>query len=172
MPARTRASYRNLSADKAAWSAPVARGENDVMTVEVILARKGRNVLTAHPSTPLAKVCELLEAKGVGAVVVSSDGSRVDGIFSERDFVRALARHGAVALNAPVADFMTTKVVTCAPDDTVPALMEKMTEGKFRHVPVVVDGRMVGIVSIGDVVKHRIAEAEAEASAMREYITA
>lgn len=142
------------------------------MTVEVILARKGRNVLSVHPDTPLASVCELLEAKGIGAVVISSGNARVEGIFSERDFVRAIARHGAVALTAPVADFMTSKVVTCQLGDTVPALMEKMTEGKFRHVPVVEEGRMVGIVSIGDVVKHRIAEAEAEAEAMREYITA
>lgn len=97
---------------------------------------------------------------------------RVEGIFSERDFVRAVARHGAAALAAPVADFMTRKVVTCALDDTVPDLMHRMTEGKFRHMPVVEDGRLAGIVSIGDVVKHRIAEAEAEALAMREYITA
>lgn len=142
------------------------------MTVEVILARKGRNVLTAHPGASLASVCELLEARGIGAVVISADGSSVEGIFSERDFVRAVARHGAVALTAPVSDFMTSKVVTCGLADTVPALMEKMTEGKFRHVPVVEEGRMVGIISIGDVVKHRIAEAEAEAEAMREYITA
>mgnify|MGYP000498301188 CR=1 FL=1 len=142
------------------------------MTVAVILARKGRDVVTTTPDSKLADVCELLETKGIGAVVISHGGGKVDGIFSERDFLRAMARKGAGALDRPVSEFMTEKVVTCQPDDSVAELMRHMTDGKFRHLPVVEDGRLIGIISIGDVVKERIAEAEAEASAMREYITA
>lgn len=142
------------------------------MTVAVILGRKGRDVLTTSPQSTMADVCRLLEEKGIGAVVISEDGAKVDGIFSERDFVRAVARDGAGALTRPVSDYMTSSVVTCDPDDTVGDLMRRMTEGKFRHMPVVKDGSLQGIVSIGDVVKERIAAAEAEASAMRDYITA
>jgi CBS domain-containing protein len=143
------------------------------MTVAVILTRKGHDIVTAKPDATLGSVCEMLETKGIGAVVISHGGERVDGIFSERDFVRAVARQGAAALERPVSDYMTKKVVTCGLDDSIAELMKRMTEGKFRHLPVVEDGgRLVGIVSIGDVVKHRIAEAEAEAMAMREYITA
>lgn len=142
------------------------------MTVAVILGRKGRDVLTTSPQSTMADVCRLLEEKGIGAVVISADGATVEGIFSERDFVRAVARDGAGALSKPVSDYMTASVVTCDPDDTVGDLMRRMTEGKFRHMPVVKDGSLQGIVSIGDVVKERIAAAEAEASAMRDYITA
>ena len=140
------------------------------MSVAVILTHKGRDVVTTGPDSRMSDVCDLLETKGIGAVVVSRDGSRVDGIFSERDFVRAIARQGAAALDRPVRDFMTTTVVTCEPDDSVPDVMRKMTDGKFRHLPVLEADRLAGIVSIGDVVKYRIAEAEA--MAMREYITA
>ncbi|MEJ8574532.1 CBS domain-containing protein [Microbaculum marinum] len=142
------------------------------MNVAVILTRKGRDVVTTTPDTTMAAACELLETKGIGAVVVSHGGDRVDGIFSERDFVRAIARQGAAALDQPVSEHMTSRVETCGPDDSVAMLMRRMTDGKFRHMPVVESGRLVGIISIGDVVKERIAEAEAEASAMREYITA
>lgn len=142
------------------------------MTVAVILTRKGRDVVTTTPDSRMSTVCELLETKGIGAVVISHGGERVDGIFSERDFVRAIARQGAAALERPVKDYMTKNVVTCSPEDTVVDVMRRMTAGKFRHMPVVEDGRLAGIISIGDVVKHRIAEAEAEALAMREYITA
>ncbi len=142
------------------------------MTVAVILSRKGHDVLTASPQSTTAEACRLLEEKGIGAVVISADGATVAGIFSERDFVRAVARDGAGALSRPVSDYMTASVVTCDPDDTVGDLMRRMTEGKFRHMPVVKDGSLQGIVSIGDVVKERIAAAEAEASAMRDYITA
>ncbi|WP_436637014.1 CBS domain-containing protein [Microbaculum sp. FT89] len=142
------------------------------MTVAVILTRKGRDVVTARPDSRVSDICDLLETKGIGAVVISHDGSRIDGIFSERDFVRAVARQGSAALERPVRDYMTKAVVTCEPDDLVANVMRRMTEGKFRHLPVVEDGRLAGVISIGDVVKHRIAEAEAEAMAMREYITA
>jgi len=142
------------------------------MTVAVILTQKGRDVVTAAPDNNMLQVCELLESKGIGAVVISRNGLSVDGIFSERDFVRAVARHGQAVLERPVSEFMTEKVVTCDPDDTVSELMRRMTQGKFRHLPVVDNDRLVGIISIGDVVKQRIAAAEAEASAMREYITA
>jgi CBS domain-containing protein len=142
------------------------------MTVAVILTRKGRDVVTTAPDSRMSDVCELLETKGIGAVVVSHGGGRVDGIFSERDFVRAIARKGAAALDLPVGEFMTQTVVTCEPENPIVEVMRRMTQGKFRHMPVVENGRLAGIISIGDVVKHRIAEAEAEASAMREYITA
>ena len=142
------------------------------MTVAVILARKGSDVVTTTPDRRMSDVCELLETKGIGAVVISQGGKRVDGIFSERDFVRAIAREGAAALDRPVRDYMTNPVVGCGLDDPIVEVMRRMTQGKFRHMPVIEDGRLAGIVSIGDVVKHRIAEAEAEASAMREYITA
>jgi CBS domain-containing protein len=142
------------------------------MTVAVILTRKGRDVVTTTPDSLMSDVCNLLETKGIGAVVISHGGEKVDGIFSERDFVRAIARQGASALERPVRDYMTQNVVTCEPDDKIAEVMQRMTQGKFRHMPVVENGRLAGIISIGDVVKHRIAEAEAEAMAMREYITA
>jgi CBS domain-containing protein len=137
-----------------------------------MLTRKGNDVVTTTPDSRMSDVCNLLETKGIGAVVISHGGGRVDGIFSERDFVRAVARQGAAALDKPVSEFMTTEVVGCDLDDTIVEVMRRMTEGKFRHLPVVAEGRLAGIISIGDVVKERIAEAEAEANAMREYITA
>lgn len=140
------------------------------MTVATILDDKGRGVVTARPDDTLLSVCQLLSKRRIGAVVVSSDGERVDGIISERDVVAAVAEGGAGCLERPVGNYMTRRVSTCTPDDTVDTLMRVMTTGKFRHVPVMEDGRLVGIVSIGDAVKWRIAEAEAEARAMKEYI--
>ncbi len=140
------------------------------MTVAVMLARKGHDVVTVHPDDKMIDVCRLLETRGIGAIVVTDDAGAVAGIISERDFVRALAREGAGFLDQPVAAYMTGDVVTCELEDSVPDVMGRMTEGKFRHMPVVEDGRLVGVVSIGDAVKHRIAEVEAESQAMRAYI--
>lgn len=140
------------------------------MTVAVMLARKGHNVVTVRAEEPMIEVCRVLETRGIGAVVVTDEAGKVTGILSERDFVRAMAREGAGFLEEPVSAYMTTNVTTCSPQDFVADVMERMTEGKFRHLPVVDDGRLVGLVSIGDAVKHRIAEAEAESQAMRAYI--
>ncbi len=139
------------------------------MNVRHILEQKGQEVVTISVRHTLAEATRLLAERRIGAVVVAGPAGEVLGILSERDIVRALAR-GAEALQAPVADHMTEKVITCTPETAVPDLMEEMTRGRFRHLPVVVGGRLVGIVSIGDVVKHRLAEIEAETNAMREYI--
>jgi CBS domain-containing protein len=140
------------------------------MTVAAILKEKGREVVTADPGTSLTDICALLAEKRIGAVVVTDKSGSVKGIVSERDIVRAVARDGAAALAKPVGGVMTREVVSCAEGDSNALLMAKMTESKFRHMPVVNAGKLVGIVSIGDVVKRRIAEAEFEAKAMREYI--
>ncbi|ESR25157.1 CBS domain-containing protein [Lutibaculum baratangense] len=141
------------------------------MTVAVILQQKGSAVITTGPGTILSAVAELLATHRIGAVLVVGQNGRLEGIISERDIVRAIGQQGAEALKRPVADFMTAQVVTCGRDDSIAYLMQKMTQGKFRHVPVLEDGKVVGIVSIGDVVKERIAAAEAETEAMRTYIT-
>jgi len=140
------------------------------MTVRQVLAEKGEGVVTLEPNRSLAEAAQLLAEKRIGAVVVSADGSRVDGILSERDIVRAMAREGAGALDAKVSSYMTREVVTCAREVAIDDLMHVMTQGKFRHVPVVDEGRLVGIVSIGDIVKRRVAAIEAEARMLKEYI--
>lgn len=140
------------------------------MTVAKVLSTKGREVVTIAPERTLAEAAHTLAHKRIGAIVVTGDGGAVRGIISERDIVRALAVSGGAALDAPVSQHMTHEVVTCTERSDVPRVMEMMTTGKFRHVPVVEGGRLVGIVSIGDVVKHRLAEIEAESQALREYI--
>lgn len=140
------------------------------MTVARILSQKGRTVVTVQPHRTLAEAASLLTEKGIGALVVSDAGQTVLGILSERDIIRAVVRGGGAALDAPVSRHMTAKVVCCSRGTGVDEVMELMTDGRFRHVPVVEDGRLVGLVSIGDVVKHRIASVEAEHQALREYI--
>jgi CBS domain-containing protein len=140
------------------------------MTVSVILAAKGRDVVTIEPNATLAKAIERLTEERIGAVLILGADRRIAGILSERDIVRALAERGAAALDEPVSQAMTRKVSTCNEAETVSSIMERMTDGKFRHVPVVDQGRVVGIVSIGDVVKHRLNEVESESAAMRDYI--
>lgn len=139
------------------------------MTVRAIPDLKGRDVVTVAPEKTLAEAAELLSANKIGAVVVVT-GERVSGILSERDIVKAVSRGGAAALESRVADSMTSTVVTCSPHDTMAALMNRMTAGRFRHLPVIENGKLAGIVSIGDVVKHRLAEIERESSALRDYI--
>jgi CBS domain-containing protein len=139
------------------------------MTVARIINDKGRNVVTTSGDVSLADVVAMLADKRIGAVVVV-EGPELRGIISERDVVRALARYGADALGKTAVEFMTAKVVTCRPEDTVHAVMQKMTSGRFRHLPVIEGGRLVGIVSIGDVVKRRIEDVEKEADQIREYI--
>ena len=140
------------------------------MTVEHILSEKGRSVVTVEPDRSLAEAARLLASRRIGAVVVASEPGELQGILSERDIVRAVAEEGAAALDAPVSRFVTAKVVTCTTRAAVHEVMEMMTRGKFRHLPVLSESRLVGIVSIGDVVKHRVAEIEAEHRAMRDYI--
>jgi CBS domain-containing protein len=141
------------------------------MNVISILRQKGRAVTTASPNATLLEVANKLAAKRIGAIVVIGAGGEVAGIVSERDIIRALATSGAECLTRPVAETMTKQVVTCQETDTLNELMAMMTERRFRHLPVVTDGALVGIVSIGDVVKHHVAEVEMEATAMRDYIT-
>ena len=140
------------------------------MTVSMILAGKGRDVVTIEPSATLADAVKLLAEKRIGAVVILGADRRVVGILSERDIVRALAENGRDALDGPVSAAMTRKVSTCHERETISTIMERMTIGKFRHVPVVDRDRLVGIVSIGDVVKHRLGEVERDSAAMRDYI--
>ncbi len=140
------------------------------MTVKAILSRKGNDVVTAEPNASLADAVRILSARRIGALVVTGADRRIVGILSERDVVRVLGEKGPSALDQPIAEVMTRKVTTCSMRDTVSELMERMTEGKFRHVPVVDEGRLAGIVSIGDVVKWRVHEIEDESAALRDYI--
>jgi CBS domain-containing protein len=140
------------------------------MTVARILDDKGRDVFTTQPHRTLKEVVELLASKGVGAVVVSDASQSVLGILSERDVVRVLGKHGASALEDPVSRHMTPKVITVTRDDTIEHVMQTMTAGRFRHVPVVEDGRLIGIISIGDVVKRHVNALDSERKALREYI--
>jgi CBS domain-containing protein len=140
------------------------------MTVARILSEKGREVFTTQPHRTLKEVVDLLASKGVGAVVVSDASMSVLGILSERDVVRVIAQHGAAALDDPVSRHMTAKVITVTRGDTIDHVMQTMTEGRFRHVPVVEDGRLIGIISIGDVVKRHVNMIDSERQALREYI--
>ncbi len=140
------------------------------MTVNDILSRKGIDVLTIEPTATLAAAVKIMSERRIGALVVTGAGSRIVGIVSERDVVRMLGEKGADVLALPISEAMTRKVVTCATGDTIAEIMERMTAGKFRHVPVVEQGRLGGIVSIGDVVKARLGELEQEHEALRDYI--
>jgi len=140
------------------------------MTVSVILAGKGREVVTIEPGASLADAVHLLAEKRIGAALILGADRRIAGIISERDIVRVLAERGAAALDEPVSRTMTRKVETCGENEAVATIMERMTAGKFRHMPVVDQGRLVGVVSIGDIVKHRVHEMERESVAMRDYI--
>jgi CBS domain-containing protein len=140
------------------------------MTVAAILKHKGARVETVQPSATIRQVCDLLSSRKIGAVVVSGAGESLIGVVSERDVVQAISRHGEEALSMPVHLVMTRQVATCRLTDTAQDLMEMMTEGRFRHVPVVEGGLLLGIVSIGDIVKRRMEDSELERSSMREYI--
>jgi CBS domain-containing protein len=140
------------------------------MIVSIILADKGRDVVTIEPSASLAGAAKLLAEKRIGAALILGADHRLVGIISERDIVQAVAARGAGALDEPVSQTMTRKVETCNENETISSIMERMTKGKFRHVPVVDQGRLAGIVSIGDVVKHRLQQMEHESAAMRDYI--
>jgi CBS domain-containing protein len=140
------------------------------MTVKTILDQKGTEVTTIEPNATLSSAVLTLAKQRIGALVVTGADHRVVGILSERDIVRALAETGSRALECQVSEFMTRKVVTCMERDTVADLMERMTAGKFRHMPVIDQSRLVGIVSIGDVVRLRVEELNRDAEALQEYI--
>jgi CBS domain-containing protein len=139
------------------------------MTVRAILDSKGHQIQSVTPDTKMSDAIRLLAEKKIGAVLAMERG-RIEGILSERDIVRVLGERGAAVLEEPVSAVMTRKVISCRPSDTVGAIMEMMTEGKFRHLPVVEEGRVVGLISIGDIVKRRVREYESEQEALREYI--
>jgi CBS domain-containing protein len=140
------------------------------MTIERILSEKGRTVVTIEPGRTLHEAALLLCEKRIGAVVVCDAFHPVIGILSERDIVRAIGARGSAALEEPVSQSMTRNVVTGTAHTGITEVLELMTEGKFRHVPIMEGQRLAGIVSIGDIVKDRLAEAEAETAAMRDYI--
>ena len=140
------------------------------MIVSSILAAKGGDVVTIEPTATLTSAAQLLSERKIGAVLVLGPGDRIAGILSERDIVRAVAARGPQALDEPVGKAMTRDVVTCSKDDSIGDLMQRMTQGKFRHLPVVEDGKLIGIISIGDVVKERVGEVEQESKAMLDYI--
>ena len=140
------------------------------MSVAHILQRKGRVVYTAKPNDSVKDVAHLLMQKSIGAIVISTDGSKIDGIVSERDIVHALAKQGTSAFTSPVSSIMTKKVQACAEDDSETELMALMTQQRIRHLPVVANGKLVGMVSIGDVVKLRVEQIERDAADMKAYI--
>lgn len=140
------------------------------MTVKAILDAKGRNVFTTGPNVKLEKAVALLAEHRIGALVVINEDRKIVGILSERDIVRVLGKQGAGALEEPVRTAMTAKVRICSEAHTVNQIMEIMTQGRFRHLPIEQDGRLCGIVSIGDVVKRRIEDVEREAEEIRTYI--
>lgn len=141
------------------------------MLVAEILKDKGNAVYAIEPGLSLAEACGELEQRRVGALMVC-ENDRVVGVLSERDVVRAVARDGKSVLDRPVSDFMTAEVVFAAPGETMAILMERMTDRRIRHLPVLTDGRLAGVISIGDVVKCQIAEATYEAESLRTYIAA
>ena len=141
------------------------------MKISDVLRTKGSAVITMAPQETIASLLELLTQHNIGAVVVSTDGAAVDGIVSERDVVHQLHARGSELLDAPVSDIMTAKVLTCSPDDELTDIGALMTDKRFRHLPVVVDGRLVAIVSIGDIVKARMDQLATERDLYEAYIT-
>ena len=141
------------------------------MQISDVLRVKGTQVVTVTPETTVRRLLAVLAEYGIGAVIVSHDGTSVDGIASERDIVRALAKRGAAVMSEPVTAIYTAEVRTVTPETPLEEVMRLMTEYRVRHAPVVVDGALRGIVSIGDVVKNRIDELEIERSALTDYIT-
>ena len=141
------------------------------MRISDLLRVKGTKVITVTPDTKVRGLLQVLADEKIGAVVVSADGASVDGIVSERDVVRAFAQRGAAVMSEPVTEIYTAQVRTVAPETSLDDVMRLMTEHRMRHAPVVVDGTLSGLVSIGDVVKNRIDELETERTALSDYIT-
>lgn len=140
------------------------------MLVAAILKQKPPGFFSVSPGLTVAGVAAVLAEKNIGAVLVL-DGDRLSGILSERDIVRAMARQGAAALDLPASALMTRKLVTGTPDTSIEQAMEMMTSGHFRHLPILAEGRLIGLVSIGDVVKARIEQSQHEVESLRTYVT-
>jgi len=140
------------------------------MTAAAILKQKGGEVVTISQDATLREAARLLDEKRIGAVIIQDAGGAPLGVFSERDLTRQVAREGEAALGHSVADCMSRDPVICGPNDSIDRLMGLMTDRRIRHLPVVENGRLAGVISIGDIVKRKIAEAEAEARAMKDYI--
>ena len=142
------------------------------MIVKQILAMKSGpdHVETVSPGDPVSRAVEVMAQRRIGAVVVTTDGVTPEGILSERDIVRDLGRRGPACLDEPVDTLMTRNLVSCAPDDLADTVLERMTAGRFRHMPVMEGGKMIGIISIGDVVKSHIRAIKHEADAIKAYI--
>jgi len=140
------------------------------MTVSLILSRKGNDIVTIGPEASVGDAVKLLAEHRIGAIVVVDETMSVEGIVSERDVVRILGERGVEVLGETLGNVMTRAVVTCTADETIPVIMERMTRGRFRHVPVVAGDKLVGIISIGDVVKFRVEEMERESAQLRDYI--
>ncbi|GGD18873.1 inosine-5-monophosphate dehydrogenase [Aureimonas glaciei] len=143
-----------------------------VMTVRKILEEKGRDVFSMHPNATLVEAAQEMAQRRIGAVVLISDGGDIAGVLSERDIVRMVGTRGPDCLSDSIGSVMTVEVVTCSEETTVNEVMETMTRKRFRHLPVIQGGKLVGMVSIGDIVKRRIEDAEREAEEMRSYISA
>ena len=141
------------------------------MRVKQILATKGGNVVKVTSADTIRTTLLRLKTHNYGALVVSDDGDHVNGIISERDLVRAMVEHGTDLPSMTVGELMTRNVTTCGPEDDIEDVMDTMTNGRFRHMPVITDDRLVGVVSIGDLVKHRMRELVDETKALREYVT-
>ena len=140
------------------------------MSVAQILSGKGNNVITTTPDRTLHETAQTMARHGIGAIIVCNAANEIAGILSERDIMRAISVHGADALEQRVSSHMTAKVVTAEPVSTVHSVMQRMTAGRFRHMPVVQGGKLAGVVSIGDLIKHRLSELEEEQQALKEYI--
>jgi CBS domain-containing protein len=140
------------------------------MLVKQIFKQKDDRIITVRPEDTVATAADILKQENIGALMVSGSDGELDGILSERDIVRAMPQHGPDLFSLTVSQLMTRDVITCSSEDRVHDLMKKMTAGRFRHLPVVDDGKLTGIISIGDVVKSRLEELEAETSQLRDYI--
>jgi CBS domain-containing protein len=137
---------------------------------QILKSKNNAGVVSVRPGDPVSAAVTLLSEKRIGTVVVSSDGVSLDGILSERDIVRDLGKRGAQCLSEKVAHLMTAKLITCTPDDLADAVLEKMTAGRFRHMPVIENGKMIGLISIGDMVKARLSELAMEKDALEGMI--
>ncbi len=141
-----------------------------MLVSQILKSKSDDGVVTMPPGTAISRVAEVLSARRFGAVVISSDGKKMDGIVSERDIVREIGRRGGACLNEPVDTIMTAKVVSCARTDNANDVLQKMTDGRFRHIPVLEAGELVGLISIGDVVKARLSELKVENDALEGMI--
>ena len=141
-----------------------------MLVQQILKSKDGAGVITVSPGSKVADAANILSVKRIGTVVVSSDGESLDGILSERDIVRELGKRGAACLDEAVEGLMTSEIITCTPQDSADAVLEMMTKGRFRHLPVMEGGRMIGLISIGDVVKARLAELSMEKDALQGMI--